>query len=57
MSRVTQAKLDEIKAKAKEFRAYLKKNYPYKEISEYTRVDLDLDEFIRYGAWEPWDDN
>lgn len=30
--------------------------YPHKEISEYTRLIDQIDEFLRYGCWDDYDD-
>lgn len=57
MKKVSQKKYDEMKQKTHEFYIYLVKNYPDKMISEYTRLEAQLEEFLTYGSWEPYDDN
>ncbi len=50
-----QKELDNLLQKTKEYLEELKK-YPYKDISEYSRVVQAVKQFSDYGIWEEYDE-
>lgn len=46
-----------IKKAATQFLALIQTHYPHKDISEYTRLVHQLEQFIQYGSWDepPYD--
>jgi len=45
--------MEEFRQMTKDYLEILRKLYPHKNISEYTRVEESLVEFIKFGLWEP----
>lgn len=38
------------------FKEHLERNYPHKDIAEYTRLMDAIDTFIKYGVWSDLDE-